>query len=213
MPGIGLIILAAGESRRMGEPKQLLPLGDKSLLRHAVETALRSTCWPVVVVLGAHAEEAENEIRDLPVWTVKNKDWRTGMSSSIRVGVEALDSGQLKGCESDASAVLIMLCDQPLVSPELLKQLVAKFITSKCAIVASEYNNMKGVPAVFDERHFEALKKLDEPGGAKALIKRAGEDVQSVAFAGGIFDVDTVKDYQQLRKMGMDLNETAVAAN
>jgi molybdenum cofactor cytidylyltransferase len=100
-----------------------------------------------------------------------------------------------------------------LVSSQLLNQLVAKYIATECTIVASEYDNSKGVPALFDEFHFDALRNLEESEGARTLIKQHADQVQTVSFTGGIFDVDTQTDYRQLLAMGVEMNDGAVAAN
>src|SRR5580692_2476743 len=108
---VALILLAAGPSTRLGQPKQLLPFRGRSLLRHAAETALASSCRPVVVVLGASAERMKSELTDLPVMIAVNSGWESGMGSSIRAGLEALTNG--KNADAGVGAVVIMVCDQP----------------------------------------------------------------------------------------------------
>src|SRR5262249_31770573 len=127
MPRVGAIILAAGESSRLGQPKQLLSFRGTTLLRHAVQTALSSVCRPVAVVLGAHFEMVTDKLNGLPIEIVKNEAWRDGMSSSLRMGLAAV--------ESEVDAVILMLCDQPLVSVELLNRLA----TSNSSLAAAEY--------------------------------------------------------------------------
>ncbi|MFC7666147.1 NTP transferase domain-containing protein [Hymenobacter humi] len=113
-PGtVALLLLAAGASTRMGQPKQLLPYRGRTLLRHAAETAVATGCRPVVLVTGAVHDALAAEIADLPIQVIHNPEWKTGMASSIRAGVIA-------AAQFQPTAYLIMLSDQPLVTPELL---------------------------------------------------------------------------------------------
>src|SRR5437588_10860570 len=109
MSSIGIVILAAGASTRMGTPKQLLRYAGQTLLRRAAETALASQGRPVVVVLGAGSERCRPELEGLPVRIVENPGWEQGMSASLRIGIEAL----LVGAEEALEAVIFMLCAQP----------------------------------------------------------------------------------------------------
>lgn len=114
-PTIGLLLLAAGVSSRLGsEPKQLLAYEGESLLRHAARTALASSCLPIIVVIGAHRERIEAEIADLPVEIIFNEAWAAGMASSIRAWMEYLVA------HAAPRAVVLMLCDQPHVSASLI---------------------------------------------------------------------------------------------
>src|ERR1041384_940582 len=115
---IGIIVLAAGASSRMGSPKQLLPFRGQTLIRRAAEAALASSCDRVAVVIGSHASQMRRELEDLPVSVVENQNWQTGMSSSIRAGLDDLHVDDLDGA-------LIMLCDQPFVTADILNNLVA----------------------------------------------------------------------------------------
>lgn len=191
---VGLIILAAGASERLGEPKQLLKFEGKTFLRRAAETALASACRPVVVVLGANAENLANEIADLPLEIVINEKWRDGMSASIRAGME-----KYLELEAQANAVVLMLCDQPLISAEIINQLIEVQQQTRKIIVASEYNNSFGVPALFTRAAFGELLNLQGEAGAKAVIKKhAASNIASVLISEAAFDIDTQADYQKL---------------
>jgi molybdenum cofactor cytidylyltransferase len=107
---VGIIVLAAGASSRMKQPKQLLEFEGKTLLRRAALTAIESVCNPVIVVLGANFEDTKKEIEDLPVEICFNENWQTGLSSSIKKGLEKLSE-----TNSEISAAVLMLCDQPLI--------------------------------------------------------------------------------------------------
>lgn len=191
-PGsVALVLLAAGASTRMGRPKQLLPYHNRSLVRHAAETAVATGYGPIVLVTGAVHEALVAEIAGLPVQASHNPDWATGMASSIRVGLATVVSAR-------PAAVLIMLCDQPLVSPELLRQLVSQQQQSQAPIVAAAYGDTVGVPAVFDKTLIPQLLALQGPQGANRLIASFGTAVGRVAFDAGLLDVDTPEQYAAL---------------
>lgn len=190
---ITAIILAAGASTRMGAPKQLLPWRGRSLLRHAAETALASCCRPVVVVLGAHAERLAEEVNDLPLQIVYNAAWSQGVGTSIRAGIDAV--------QSQAQAALLMLCDQPLLTSALLDELVAARSRTGKQIVASQYAGTAGVPALFARAYFADLLALDGDVGARRVIARHPDDTHLLSFPEGEFDVDAPAEYEQvLRK-------------
>lgn len=192
MSSVGLVILAAGGSARLGTPKQLLRCADSSLLRRAAQCGVASSCRPVVVVLGASADPCRRELDDLPVVAVENAAWEEGMGASIRVGVQTL----LSGCSDTLEAVVLMLCDQPLLTPQTLEALVAEYRASACQAVASEYGGAWGVPALFDRSLFPDLLSLTGAEGAKQILRRAG-NVHTIPFADGAVDIDTAADYAQ----------------
>jgi molybdenum cofactor cytidylyltransferase len=194
MASFATIILAAGASTRMGRPKQLLPMQGQrqgqSLLRQMAETALVAG-GPVVVVLGAHQEQIQPQIRNLPVQIVANPDWSRGMGTSIGCGVNALleQATPLK-------AVILLLCDQPFVSPSLLTQLREVYTLTQAPIVASVYANTCGVPALFSAHLLPELARLEPEAGAKAILQRYRAKLVTVDFPLGEIDVDTMDDYQ-----------------
>ena len=186
---VALLLLAAGASTRMGRPKQLLPYHGRTLLRHAAETAVATGCAPIVLVTGALHDELVGEVVDLPVQAVHNPEWQSGMASSIRAGLAAV---------AGASAVLIMLTDQPLVTPELLRQLLARQRQTQAPIIAAAYGDTLGVPAVFDQAMISRLLQLQGQQGAGRLIASLGAAVGRVPFPAGLFDVDTPEQYAAL---------------
>ncbi len=202
MAGAGLIILAAGESTRLGRPKQLVSFEGRSLLRHAAETALASICRPVAVVLGAHADRLEMELKDLSVTIVKNSRWETGLSSSIRAGLVAMTFRGCAGGAGEVGALVLMLCDQPLVSSGLLNRLVEVHGLTGSGIVAAEYGGTVGVPALFGREYYAELAALTGDQGAKGIMVRHAADVERVHFPNGGLDIDTEQDCQRLRASG-----------
>ena len=186
----GAVILAAGASRRMGTPKQLLPLAGKPLLMHAVEAALASPAWPVVVVVGAQADSIRASLAKLPVIIAENPAWAEGMASSLRAGVMTLHQ-----FSRALDAALIALCDQPAFSAEVIAQLVAAQRATGRSIVASRYAGRHGAPALFLREHFSALASLTGEEGARALLNDRPEHVAAVDLAALALDLDTPADY------------------
>lgn len=190
---IGVVILAAGASTRLGTPKQLLHYRGRSLLRHTAEVAIVSGCQPIVVVLGAQAERLEAEVQQLPVTIVRNSRWADGMSSSIQTGLKTLQS-----IYPTIEAVIILLCDQPFVSVSLVHQLIEAYDRTGNLIVASEYANTLGVPALFSHAVFPVLMTLPADRGARSVIQNQVQAVARVPFPLGAIDIDTPSDYEQL---------------
>jgi len=190
---IACIILAAGASTRMGKPKQLLPYQGCSLLRRITKRAIASVCEPVIVVLGAYAEVTHTEVNNLPVLRVENTSWMEGMGSSIRAGIEALQT-----YPEDIEAVIILLCDQPFVSEEVINQLVTMYESTGKSIIACEYADTIGVPALFQHRHFGELCSLKQAEGAKKIINKYIQEIECISFPQGAVDIDTKEDYQFL---------------
>ncbi|HEX8638328.1 MAG TPA: nucleotidyltransferase family protein [Pyrinomonadaceae bacterium] len=191
-PKISLIVLAAGASSRMNDArKQLLVYKGKTLLRQAAETAIESEFENVIVVLSAAAENFIREIEDLPVQTVINENAKIGISSSIKTGLSAL-------AVENYDAVIIMLCDQPLISTKTLRKLGDVFILTGKPIVACEYENTFGVPVLFARPFFSELMNLSEDEGAKKIIKKYRERTEFIRCPEAATDIDTVEDYQKL---------------
>ncbi|HEY9659475.1 MAG TPA: nucleotidyltransferase family protein [Allocoleopsis sp.] len=193
---IGTIILAAGASTRLGTPKQLLHYRGQSLLRHTAEVAIDSGCHPVVVVLGSQAERLEAEVEQLPVSVVKNNHWAKGMSSSIQTGLAVLQS-----IYPPVKAVVILLCDQPFVSATLVHQLIEGYHRTGKPIVASEYADTVGVPALFSHVLFPVLMMLPADRGARYVIQNRAQAVARVPFSLGEIDIDTPDDYERFLHM------------
>ncbi len=180
------MVLAAGGSRRLGAPKQLLAWQGSSLVRRAVEAALGSRCHPVYVVVGSRADEVAAELSDTDAVVVDNPAWEEGLSSSIAAGVRAATD------EADPEALLLMLVDQPHVSADVLDRLLAAF---DGGVAASRYAGTLGVPAVFGRGHFRALTRLSGDHGARPLLESEGERVRAVDFEAGAVDIDTSEDW------------------
>jgi molybdenum cofactor cytidylyltransferase len=187
-----IVILAAGASSRLGRPKQLLPWQGKTLLQHAVQTAMAITTQPVVVT-GSNADQLVAGLNHTQVHVVFNPDWEQGIASSIRCGLQALlDRTPMP------DQVIFMVCDQPFVSAGLLLELINERQESQKSIVASAYGGTLGIPALFDKSLFPQLLDLQGDMGAKKLIQGFPERVSSVNFPKGEIDIDTVSEYEKL---------------
>jgi molybdenum cofactor cytidylyltransferase len=191
--GVGAVVLAAGSSSRMGSPKQTLQFRGKSLLRRAALAALGAGCFPVIVVTGAHSELSRRELDGLDVREVFNPHWETGMASSIRAGVEGLISA-----DPDTEAAVLLLCDQPHVTADVISSLVKAHRATGRSIVASTYGGSFGVPALFSRTLFAELMQLEGKSGAKEVIKRHASEAHFLPFQGGEVDVDTPDDFSRL---------------
>lgn len=180
---VGAVILAAGASKRVGEPKQLLMLAGETLLERTVRVAQAAGCSPVVVVLGASAEVIQVKCELPDVVIVMNADWAEGMGSSVRAGVAAM---------LGLDACIVMTCDMPAVTAEHLRALM---ISGE--MTASSYSGKRGVPACYPATAFQSLMELRGDSGGKNLLQSA----RSVVLVGGDLDVDTMGDLARARTL------------
>jgi len=192
-PKIGLVLLAAGGSRRLRKPKQLLCYRGESLLRRAAKAALSSRCARVMVVLGANAAAFGSELQGLRLLTVVNPNWEEGIGSSIRAGIAALDDAA-----PDLDAVLLALCDQALIEQCHLNRLVEIFCAFRPPVVASRHGDAFGAPAVFHRSLFGELARLAGDRGAKKIIRRHIHSTVFVDLPEAGMDIDTAEDYARL---------------
>jgi len=194
---IGAVILAAGNSSRLGQPKQLLRISGKSLVRRIIDAASKARCSPITVVTGGDHELIERELKDERVMIVQNKNWRHGIGTSIRAGVEKLVENV-----QDLQAVVLLVCDQPFVAAGTIKSLIKLREKTNKSIVASSYEDTLGVPALFDRSFFPELLSLGNEAGAKSIILRNRKGVAQFAFPEGKIDIDTSKDWEKLKEHG-----------
>lgn len=194
---LSIILLAAGASTRLGQPKQLLEVHEKPLIEHTLEQALALKAHSLITVLGANANRIKEEIAHLPIELVLNPNWDTGIASSITIGIQTLEK-----IHPTAEAVLILLCDQPYISATLIQKLASHFHENEKLIVASEYGNTFGVPAIFDKSLFDALKNIKGDKGAKSIIKKYFKETCFIPFPEGEFDIDTKEDYENWQNEG-----------
>ena len=193
---VSLILLAAGESRRMGTPKQLLSYKGNSLIRHAVTEVVKSNCDRIVVVLGTNSERISTEISDLPVCVTYNTQWQQGMSTSIATGIKALLQMKV-----NFEAIIIALADQPLITAQVYNRLIERYCQNQLKAVASNYSDTLGVPALFDHTLIPELLKMKQKGGAKQLLNQYSDRAFNLDLPEAAVDIDTPADYQKLLKI------------
>lgn len=192
---IGILLLAAGASRRMGTPKQLLRIGEKTLVERAIDLAQAIDQQQTVVVLGANAQQIRPYISEKKVAIVMNENWEQGMGTSLKAGMEFFLAQKQK-----VEVIIIMVCDQPYLTAEKLQELIVKYEGSKAAIVATTYGGIKGVPTLFDTRIFPQLLTLNKDEGARKIIKQYQGEIATVDFPEGVIDLDTPTAYQAFLK-------------
>ncbi len=187
----GIIILAAGSSSRLGQPKQLVTYQGKTLLTRAIEAAKEVASGDVIVVTGAHVHLIKAEVAEIDVHIVHSPLWQQGMASSINAGISALPSGMQQA--------IIMLCDQPFADAVLLKELIDQQRLNDSKLVACTYGGSAGVPALFDQSLFAELLELKGQEGAKKIIQKYREQATTIPFEKGNIDIDTPTDLEHLR--------------
>lgn len=192
MSKTAILLLGAGESKRLGEPKQLLPYKDTTLLGHTLEQLKDLPRSQIFVVVGAHFSEIFSELRGKPFKVIKNNDWNAGVGSSISKGIQFIQK------QGGYDKVLITLCDLPLLDAEHYNSLVGTFEVNSKRIVLSEYDTHDGVPAVFCKSLFNELSQLKDDDGAKPVVKKYKKEVIKFASKTPYFDVDTQDAYQKL---------------
>jgi len=184
---ISTLILAAGNSIRMGQPKQLLPWKHTNLIRHTI-TKAHYFSEQFVVVLGANAEKMQPHVPK-DKWTI-NKEWQKGMGSSLSHGVDYLEK------KYTPMAILVMVVDQPLLKLAHYKSLIAMHQKHPDKICSSNYKERPGVPAIFPQSFFKELKGLGADMGARKLMQLHRDAVVLVKTKGELMDLDTPEDYR-----------------
>ncbi len=186
------IILAAGESKRMGRPKQLLPWKETTILRHVVENAAQSRLGKVTVVLGHQADVIAASLEQTTAQIVVNAEFKQGMISSLKCGV--------KHSPRDSEAFMTILGDQALIGVDIINSLIDQYRRSKHGIVVPVYNGRRGHPVIFDRKYRDELLTVYSEGGAREILRKYSEDILEVAVASEnvLTDIDTVQEYQQV---------------
>lgn len=193
----GIIILAAGESKRLGSPKQLLSFEGTTLLALAAKTAAESGLYPVVVVLGANAEKIKVGLNIQRLNLVINHVWQEGMASSIRKGLTSMME-----LFPQVDGVVVLVCDQPHLDQTVIQALIEAQRDAGLPVAAASYGGKLGTPALFHKKLFTDLMSLSGDTGARKMLERNRENVVEVEFEMGIVDIDTQEDYERLLNKG-----------
>jgi molybdenum cofactor cytidylyltransferase len=191
---IWALILAAGESKRMGQPKLLLRYREKTIIETVVEAVLASKVHQTLVVLGSGSPEIRKKIKRYPVLITFNARFRHGMLSSVLRGIE--------GLPADCEAAVVVLADQPAVRAAVIDALIEAFHREKKGIVVPVYRKKRGHPFIISLKYREAIKRLDPGTGLRELLHRHPEDIHEVRIstASILGDIDTAEDYNRATK-------------
>ena len=192
VPMISAIILAAGCSKRLGKPKQLLSIGKATILEQTVDNIINSKVNEVIVVLGHRAEEMVSRIASMPITIAVNSAHHQGMSTSILAGLSLISD--------KAQGVMISLADQPLVDSQTIDCLVEAFGTHNKDIIVPVYQGRRGNPVIFGIRYKKELLGLKGDIGGREIIGQHSDDVLEIAVncEGVVIDIDTVEDYKEI---------------
>lgn len=193
-PGVAGIVLAAGRSTRMGQPKQLLPFRGRTVLEWVVDHALASALRRVIVVLGHEAQAVKPLMEQRRVTTVVNPCYETGQSSSLKAGLREL--------AGDCDAALFLLGDQPLVTAQTIDLILAAYSDSPSPIVMPTFDGRRGNPVLFSRATFPRIAALTGDCGARALFREYAGEIRCVEVLTPaiLFDLDTEEDYRCLLK-------------
>ncbi len=186
---IAAIVLAAGQSKRMGRPKQLLPVGEYTMLGKVLQVFRESRVDRTVVVLGAGASKVRRSLKLLDEAIVVNRAYQEGMSGSLKAGLRAV--------EGEADAVIIALGDQPFLSPGTVDLMIETYLRKKASVVVPVYRGRRGNPVLFDRTLFPQLDGIAGDVGAKSVVTRNEANLAEaeVDDEGVVMDIDTPKDY------------------
>lgn len=188
----GIIILAAGDSSRLGRRKQVLVYQGKTLLQHVADESVNAHLDPIIIVTGAYSEDLSQSLSYSEIQFVNNSQWQQGIASSIVAGMnKIIESGEVRN-------VIIAVCDQPFISALIFQQLIDERIQTGKGIVACAYADTIGTPVLFSQNYFEPLSQVKGDEGAKKLLRLYRDDVAVIQFPKGEIDIDTVQDYEIL---------------
>lgn len=188
------LILAAGSSRRMNQPKQLLPFKNDVLLTHVIKQALAVSKENVFVILGANSNLISQEIKSFSVNILCNKQWKKGIGGSIAYGVSEIK--KLK----KHHRVVVLLADQPSISTKYIQSLLIDHVNHQNKITVTACRNYTGVPAVFEQDFFQELILLSNDDGAKPILKKHKLQVSKFVTDKEILDIDTPEEYDKILK-------------
>lgn len=192
---LGILIVAAGQSKRLGIPKQLLNFEGKTLINRLIDTVKLSGSYPITLVLGSAANKITEQLTDSSINIVLNDQWEEGMASSIRIGLSSIMYRM-----PAIDGIMMFVCDQPFISVETIQSLIKLQQDTGLPMASCYYAGILGTPALFHQSIFSKLLALEGDIGAKKIIKENASEVAKLHFDAGIIDVDTMDDYIKLTK-------------
>ena len=191
---ISAVILAAGKSTRLGLSKQLLKINGRTMIEHVIKNVCKSNVGETIVVLGFMADKIIDKTRSYNVKIALNKDYKSGMSTSLRAGLKAVNK--------DADAVIFVLADQPLVKAPVLNKLISEYERKKPLIVVPTYKGKRGNPTLIDRALFKEIERISGDVGARSLIKKHRNKVEEIETnsPGVLVDIDTAEEFKLIKK-------------
>jgi len=192
-PHIAVLLMAAGASKRMDGIKQLMPWKDSNFLLETIKTVQKTNLRVIQVVLGANAEIITTQCGFKDVNIITNPNWNNGLGNSIAYGVKVI----LKE-KNTIDGILICLVDQPLLTHEYLQSITDAFKKNPTKIIATNYGNRAGVPALFPKLLFKKLSELEGDFGAKDILNNPQNAIIQLEAGNQIIDIDTKEEYNQL---------------
>lgn len=192
----GVIILAAGDSSRLGQAKQLVEFNGKTLLQHTIDIVSEFSFASKLLILGGNETEIIKATDCSKIEVLSNINWKYGMSSSLKKGVEHVEKFY-----PDVNYAMVLLSDQPFVSKALMEKLLIEQAKTNAKITASKYGDILGVPVIFEKSLFKEIKALEGDQGARKLIAKTLTEVAFVDFEQGVVDVDTPQDLERLKEL------------
>lgn len=190
-----VLMIAAGESKRMGSPKQLLVVEGETIINRMIHIVKKAVNFPTYVILGAFAETIQAQFPNLEINIVNNTHWQEGMASSIRLGLNTAKA-QIPALDG----VMVVVCDQPYITESTITALLQLQKEKDTPMAAAYYDDVMGTPALFHSSIFNELLSLKGDMGAKRIIQSRPEEVAKLHFEKGLLDIDTKEDYQALLK-------------
>ncbi len=190
---LSAIILAGGASTRMGSPKALLKIGEKTFLQHIVGELHSANVSEIVIVLGADAEKIRATLDWFDGDVVVNNDWQRGQLSSLITGINFLEKKNIDG-------VIVCPVDHPLISAKLISELASAFYSSKKKIIIPVFNKQRGHPIIFSKELFSEIKNAPLEVGAKAVVRKSSDEVFEMESdeRGILMNIDTLEKYQEI---------------
>jgi molybdenum cofactor cytidylyltransferase len=194
---IWAVVLAAGESKRMGEAKLLLPFGEKTIIETVIENVIQSKVEKILIVLGSGREKIEQRIKNYSLKIAFNPNFRSGMLSSVHAGFQALPEY--------AQAALVVLGDQPSISTSVINELIDAYKRTRKGIVLPIYKSERGHPVLIDMKYRNEIENLSPDIGLRGTVYNHPEDILEVEMKSQsvLRDIDYIEDYKkELKKKG-----------
>lgn len=189
---VAAIILAAGQSTRMGTPKQLLPFNGQPMIADICKKLVSLELHSIACITGSENNLIKKAISKFPIQAIYNADFKQGMNSSLVTGINSLSS------QEDLEGILITLADQPTIPLAHYQLMAATFNQNTQSIISTSYGDSYGVPSIFPSSLFSELQELVVDKGAKSIIKKHLDKTKFIRCEEALNDIDSPEDYRKL---------------